>query len=121
MRDEDGRNRTTTTAHSLVARAFVKGYRSGLQVNHKNGIKTDNRSINLEWCTGAQNVQHTFKVLGRKGLAGRNNGAAKLTARDVKSIRVLLKRGNHFQREIAELFGVTQTAISAIKRGRLWR
>lgn len=37
--------------HRLVARAFVPGYREGMDVNHKDEDKTNNRADNLEWCT----------------------------------------------------------------------
>ena len=49
--------------HNLVATAFVEGWREGLQVNHKNGIKSDNRAENLEWVTASENHQHARDVL----------------------------------------------------------
>lgn len=44
--------------HRLVAKCFVDGECEGLQVNHKNGDKRDNKSSNLEWVTPSENTQH---------------------------------------------------------------
>lgn len=52
--------------HRLVALAFIPNPNNYPQINHKNGIRTDNRADNLEWCTGSQNQKHAFKYLGRK-------------------------------------------------------
>lgn len=53
------------SAHRLVALVFCEGWEEGLQVNHKNGIKDDNRPDNLEWVTNSENVSHAFRDLGR--------------------------------------------------------
>ena len=49
--------------HRLVATAFVPGWREGLEVNHKNGVKNDNRAENLEWVTQSENMRHRCNAL----------------------------------------------------------
>lgn len=51
--------------HRLVAEHFIPNPKKLSDVNHKNGIKSDNRVENLEWMSHSDNIRHSYTALGR--------------------------------------------------------
>jgi len=122
-----GKKRLGIFAHRIVALVFI-GPDKGLQINHIDGDKLNNRVENLEYVTCRENIQHSVRL----GLAARGErmGPAKLTERDVLEIRRLYAIGGgkwqrptkakFSTRALAKMFGVTSSAISEVVRGGTW-
>lgn len=63
-----GTEKTNVYVHKAAAIAFLSNTLGLPQVNHKDGVKTNNHTINLEWCTASENSQHKFSIIGHKAL-----------------------------------------------------
>lgn len=72
--------------HRLVCLAFIPNPENKETVNHINGVKTDNRLINLEWNTFTENIQHSIST-GLRKMKGENSVLAKITEAQVIAIR----------------------------------
>lgn len=99
--------RSFVQAHRLIAEVFVPNPECKPFVNHLNGVKTDNRPENLEWCTDAENRAH---ARANELVYG------KLSHADVRSIR-----GSELKTSVvAKAFGVDRETIRKIRAGQTW-
>lgn len=95
----------------------------GMEINHRDGDKTNNAPDNLEIVTHAENTIHSFRELGRKVKAqrGSKNTSAKLDEAAVLEIRSLCASRAMTQQAIADRFGVTQRTVSEIHTRKTWK
>lgn len=114
-------NRKRAAAHRLVAAAFIGELPEGMEVNHKDLNKQNNRVSNLEYMTHQDNLIHAYASGNCFITRGELNGAAKLTATQVEEI-IARKKQNHrlSQRELGAMYGVSSVQIGHILRGTRW-
>jgi len=110
--------------HRLVAEAFFGACPAGMNVNHKDGNKSNNSISNLEYVTPKQNTQHAIShglingaTQSRRGAV---NGSAILDDEKVRAVRERRIGGETYS-ALAKEFGVTKSAIYNICKGRTWR
>lgn len=104
--------------HRLLAIAFIPNPNNHNEINHINGIKSDNKLTNLEWCDRSHNIKHSFDI-GLNSHRGSRNSNAKLTEKEVTEIRIL--QNILCNDKLSKLFGVRKTMISQINLGQAWK
>lgn len=122
----------TKKAHRLVAQAFIPNPLNKPCVNHKNGIKSDNRVENLEWVTFKENTTHAIKnglfsfqdsessknITPKKGEL---NGMSKLNQKEVNEIRQLFNPRIVTRKILAEKYNVSEHCIKDVINFKSWK
>lgn len=108
--------RINASAHRLVWHYFYGPIPDGMCLNHKNGIKGDNRPENLELTTYSENIKHAHRI-GTANQDGERNHQAKLSNAEVEEIRISYFMGKIYQVDLATRYGVSFQTISKIVRG----
>lgn len=108
--------------HRVVAETFIPNPEGKPEVNHKDGVKTNNCADNLEWCTTQENLQHKQQhnlgktIKAKMSATGENNSQAILTTKDVLSIR----NSKESSKVLANHYNVSQHTINDVKARRSW-
>lgn len=102
-------------AHRLVMLSFVGD--SELPVNHINGVITDNRLENLEYCTQMENVHHQNNVLKRGASI---NGSNVNAIFDDAQALTIITAVNMPHYKMAKHYQCDSHTISLMRRGKTY-
>lgn len=108
---------TTFKVHRLVAQTFIPNPENKPQVNHKNGIKTDNRVDNLEWATAHENTKHAYD----NGLNLKPPAVKKLNEQQVLEIRAKFKKKIVTREMLGKEYNVTANCIKDVILRKSWK
>lgn len=104
--------------HRLVGIAFIPNPKNKPEINHKNGLRSDNNVGNLEWVTSKENQWHKVNVLGvGDKFKGEKNGNSKLSERDIRIIR----NSTFSPKDLSFLLDIDIRHIKKILEFKLWK
>lgn len=106
----------TCYVHHLILEAFVGRRPVGMEARHLNGDAGDNRAVNLQWGTHAENMRDMARH-GRK--KGERHHQAKLNDAVVRTIRTMVARGDTHQ-SIADALGIQRRNVGRVADRSRW-
>lgn len=106
--------------HRLVAEAFIQNTESKPFVNHIDGNRINNHVLNLEWCTHAENIQHSYRIGSNVAKRGELSPRATITNKEAIEIHRLCSEGKLLRKDIAKMFNIKTTLIQHIANQKGW-
>lgn len=114
-----GNKRKYVSVHRIIAITFLENPSEYKEVNHKNGIKDDNRVENLEWCNRSMNCQHAYDNNLHTREFGEDNPNNKLTEKDVLEIYSTYETTKTI--DVAKKFDINPSTVHSICHGKIWK
>lgn len=111
------REQKRAKVHRLVAEAFIPNPNQLPQVNHIDGIKTNNHVSNLEWVNNSQNQKHAWDIGLQKRRTPKN---AVFSPSEIQQIIDEYQTTETSQRKLAEKYDCSKTTIADILNGRYY-
>lgn len=116
-----GDRRRQVACHRVIWEHVHGPIPDGLEINHINAVKSDNRIANLEVVTTAENTRHARRLgLQPPTPRGVDNPCSKLTPEQVLAIFDRVWTTTDPIPSIADDFHISQEAVRSIRTGRLW-
>jgi hypothetical protein len=114
---DDGKY-TTIKVHRIISSAFL-GDITGMEVNHKDGNKSNNDISNLELVTHSENIKHSFANNLQSNI-GEKNPISKLNEVKVLEIRSKFKKHVYTREMLSKEYNVTISCIKDVLIRRSW-
>lgn len=100
--------------HRLLADYFIPKINGKEYINHINGVKTDNRIENLEWCTHKENSIHAIKI----GLY--NNDIHRKYDKSIDEEIIKLRNERYSYKHISEKLKIPLSKINNVLNKKNW-
>lgn len=114
----DGTTKTIRIHHTMAEVFLGEPPFQGALAAHNDGVKTNNVVRNIRWASDVENqkdrVRHDTQLCGSRVFG------AKLTESQIPTIRVRVNGGETCQ-SVADDYGVSESTIHLIKKGKIWR
>lgn len=104
--------------YRLVWESHVGKIPESLEINHINGISSDDRLCNLEAITHQENMAHASAIGLIRPKYGTASGNAKLT--EMQAIEIILSV-NISSFKLCKLYGVSASTIRTVRNGGGWK
>lgn len=111
----------TFSVHRLVASVFCENPHGKPEINHKDGVKTNNVATNLEWVTKSENERHAYRVLGKQPTRYWAGKPRRFARRFTDEQAAAIRRDTRPSQIVAEEYGVSRTTIKNIRARKIYK